>query len=230
MFRAVGPAFSQPCPRFHGDKSAVRLNTSLPEFSMLRAVIHFVAPWLFFAAVTLKCCPSSAAPTVWSGLAFHFAKANGADQTLAANQDRLPGDVWLTRADTGGLYNIHDEESYNSDSPVGTEWATALNNPGATIAATNWGSLTFADWITAYGGSGGMSLPQRLTSNNAVLHLIASDIYLDLKFTSWTAGSGTGGGGFGYDRAVPEPTAAILLASALLTWRWLTWGRSITAL
>jgi hypothetical protein len=209
--------FRNRCRQFRGDKLAVRLNISLPEFLMLRAVIHFVAPWLFFAVVTLKCCPSSAAPTVWSGLGFHFAKANGADEALAANQDRLPGDVWLTRADTGGLYNIHDEESYNSDSPVGTEWATALNNSGATIAATNWASLTFDNWITAYGGSSGMTLPQRLTSNNAVVHLIASDIYLDLKFTSWTAGAG--GGGFAYDRAVPEPGCATLLLVGLLAWR-----------
>jgi hypothetical protein len=50
-----------------------------------------------------------------------------------------------------------------------------------------------------------------MIGKDAVLHLIADDIYLDIKFLSWTAG---GGGGFSYERStVPEPSSLILLAA-----------------
>jgi hypothetical protein len=183
---------------------------------MIRAAIVLAPAWLSFAAMFLVCPPASSA-TVWSGFTYSFAKANGADESLPANQDRLTGDVWLTRENTGGIYNIYSEGAYGGDSPAGTRWATALNNPGATIAATNWAALTFNNWITAYGGSGGMTLPSRLLSNSAVVHLIASDIYLDLRFTGWTAGAS--GGGFAYDRSVPEPATVTFLLTGLFAWR-----------
>ncbi|HMF58786.1 MAG TPA: hypothetical protein VK595_00360 [Vicinamibacterales bacterium] len=50
-----------------------------------------------------------------------------------------------------------------------------------------------------------------------VLHLISSDIYLDIKFTSLTSGE-QGGGGFSYIRStpdqtpVPEPSTLLLVA------------------
>ena len=155
------------------------------------------------------------AQTVWSGLSLSFAKADGTDPTLAANQDRITGNVWLTRDSTGGIFNIQGETFYSAFSPADTEWATDLNNAGDMIAATNWANLDFAPWIDAYGGMGGVTLPARLTSRNAVVHLVTDDIYLDLRFTAWTQ---QGGGGFSYMRAVvPEPSGAFLLMAGIAT-------------
>ena len=70
------------------------------------------------------------------------------------------------------------------------------------------------DWDTwAKGVNPG---PPSTVGVNAVLHLISEDIYLDLRFTSWSA---AGGGGFAYLRStpsvVPEPAAGLLLLGGL---------------
>ena len=148
--------------------------------------------------LALLCAGESAAQTVWSGLTFSFTKAS-ADPTLPANQDRITDNVWLTRDVVAGIFNINQETAYAIESPADTEWATYLNNDGE-FDATDWASLTFENWITAYGGQGSQELPARLTGGNAVVHLITDDVYLDLQFTSWTIG----GGGFSYDRAVGQ--------------------------
>jgi Dockerin type I domain len=167
------------------------------------------------------------AQTVWSGFDVTFTKANNANPSLPENQDRITDNIWLTRDVQTGLLNIHDESSFNPlVSPVGTEWATYINNPNDTIAATNYANLTFAPWIEAYGGQGGMSLPGRLTGGPAVLYLVTDDIYLDLQFTAWT--SNAGGGGFSYDRAaapaLPPPTGdynhnGVVDAADYVVWR-----------
>jgi hypothetical protein len=144
--------------------------------------------------------PSAGAQTVWSGYDFSFAKANGTDHTLPENQDRITPSIWLSRALTQGLFNVASETSWDMDSPIDTEWATDLNNMEETIAATNWAELTFEPWIAAYGGTLSGQLPSRLIGRNAVVHLISDDIYLDLRFTAWTQGSG---GGFAYVHALP---------------------------
>jgi hypothetical protein len=142
---------------------------------------------------------SAVAQTVWSGLTKTFSKASFSDYTLPQNQDQLTDNVVLTRGDSGGLINIEAESSYfMAISPALTTWATDLNNAGETIAATNFANLTFTNWLDAYGGanSRGAFIPGR----SAVVHLTADDVYLDLKFTSWTP---SGGGGYAYMRAEP---------------------------
>src|SRR3990172_3941148 len=146
-----------------------------------------------FLAVTLADVAS--AQTVWSGLTHSFSKPNSADWLLPENQDRLTDNVWLTRADTSALFNIRQESEWVGTSPADTEWATDISNPRETIAATNWVNLDFANWIDAYGGQGGGTLPARLIGRDAVVHLVSDDIYLDLRFTGWTQ---QGGGGFSY--------------------------------
>jgi hypothetical protein len=109
--------------------------------------------------------------------------------------------VWLTRGTNQGLYNIRTETGYDPGvSPADTEWATDMitANAGKTIAAENWANLTFDSWIDAYGGPGSQQLPSRLTSRNAVVHLITDNIYLDLRFLTWSGA----GGSFSYERAV----------------------------
>ena len=58
--------------------------------------------------------------------------------TVPTNQDRITSNVWITRGNHNGghIFNIHDETGYAATSPAGTEWATYINNPTKTIAAT----------------------------------------------------------------------------------------------
>jgi hypothetical protein len=153
-------------------------------------------------ALQLTASGPAFAQTVWSGFSHSFSKANFSDPTMESNQDRITDNVWLTRSVNQGLYNIRTETSgyVQGVSPADTEWATDLlsANSGETIAAANWADLTFAPWVNAYGGAGSQELPARLTSRNAVLHLITDNIYLDIRFLTW----GGAGGAFSYERAV----------------------------
>jgi hypothetical protein len=174
---------------------------------------------------------ATAAPVIWTGPALTFSKASSVDPLLPANQDRLTDDVWLTRNEIKGLLNATLDCdafgcTYSDNSPMGTEWATELQNSGATIAATNWAALSFVDWEVAYGDQG--LLLNNITSFPAVVHLIADDIYLDLKFTQWGAHSG---GGFTYERStpVPEPGAALLAIGGSLLLATILACRQVTA-
>jgi hypothetical protein len=150
---------------------------------------------LMVAAVILGAfLPAAAAALqVWSGRTFVFTKPNGADWTLPENQDRITASTWLTRASNHGLFNIAQEDTYTTlVSPLNTAWATGN--------AVDWPSLTFAPWQTWNG-----SFPPSMVGVDAVVHLISDDIYLDIRFESWT--SGFGGGGFAYARATAPPVA-----------------------
>jgi hypothetical protein len=147
---------------------------------------------------------AAAAPIVWSGLTTTFTKTNGANPLLIANQDVITPGVKLTRGSSQGMFNAASQSAYDKPTfaaPSGTAWATALNNPGKTIAATNFAALTFNTWRGAYANHVGPNIVNR----DAVVHLLAEDIYLDLRFTAWTGGGG--GGGFSYLRSsAPSPT------------------------
>jgi len=161
---------------------------------------------LLLAASTLQL---GAAPTIWDGPTISFSKANGANPLLAANQDRLTSDIWLTRSSSQGLFNADMEGGFTHFfSPAGTEWADG--------SLANYSSLTYQDWNDwARGVHAG---PPSTVGVNAVLHLIPDDIYLSVRFTSWT--SGGAGGGFSYIRSTPtvtpEPSAAALLLAGLV--------------
>ena len=160
-------------------------------------------------ALLLALTSAVRAQTVWSGFSVEFSKPLFGLPTEPENQDRITDNVWLTRGVQRGLFNVRTESGYvDNVSPADTEWATGLMpaNSGEAIAAANWADLTFTDWVTAYGGMGSNQLPARLLGNNAVVHLITDDIYLDLQFTEW----GGSGGNFAYQRAtgtiIPPPT------------------------
>lgn len=133
------------------------------------------------------------AAVVWDGPNLTFTKAAFADWTLQPNQDRMTGDIWITRKNAQGIFNIEQEPAgyVHNVSPAGTVWATG--------SLSNWQALTYTDWESWTGSN-----PPGTIGQLAVVHLVADDVYLQIKFLSW--GSGTAGGGsFSYQRSTPLP-------------------------
>jgi hypothetical protein len=194
------------------------LRISSRLITCLAVTIWFVTPHATFAV-----------PTVWSGLSVDFTKPAFGNPTQPENQDRISDNVWLSRSVQQGIFNARSETGFVAGvSPADTEWATALMpaNAGEVVAATNWPDLVFDDWIGAYGGQGTQMLPARLTTFNAVVHLITDDVYFDLQFTNWSI---SGGGSFSYQRATgtippPAPTGdynqnGVVDAADYVVWR-----------
>ena len=134
----------------------------------------------------------SEAQNIWSGPVTTFTKVDLADWTLADNQDIITNNVRITRANSMGIFNIALETEYvKNSSPADTEWAFG------TTSEIN--SLTFQDWQTAV-----ESNPPEMVIKDMVLHLITDDVYIDIKFTSWSVGGN--GGGFSYQRSTDNAT------------------------
>ena len=168
---------------------------------------HQVSQLALLALVMSAPLAVRAAATIWSGPVTLFSKANGADPTQAANQDRLTSNVWITRAGSLGLYNAKTEAGFTHFlSPADTAWANGTTANYSILSYTDWNT-----WSTSVNPG-----PPSTVGVNAVLHLISDDIYLDIKFTSW---SGSSGGGFAYLRStptlVPEPASGLLLLTGL---------------
>ncbi len=129
------------------------------------------------------------AQVIWSGTKLTFTKADGADWTLAVNQDRITPNVWITRANNKGIFNIKTEVDYTDFvSPDDTEWAFGTT--------ANLSNLTFDSWENTNGSS-----PPSIVGQDMVLHLISENIYIDIKFLSWASGGQGGQGGFSYERS-----------------------------
>jgi len=145
------------------------------------------------------------ATTIWTGPPVTFTKLDNGDWQLPQNQDRLTSHVWITRKGTQGIYNIQQETGYaHGVSPKGTAWAYG--------SAANWTSLTFQPWETWAAHD-----PPLTVGRPAVMHLLAEDIYLDVKFLYWSSGHGDGGGGFSYVRSsIPEPSGLALLGAGAI--------------
>ena len=101
----------------------------------------------------------------------------------------MTANVWITRGNGGGqIYNAAANSSADkSTSPVGTEWAI-----GALDQKDN---LTFQSFRDAVNNK-----PKNNVGVDMVLHLIEDDIYLSVRFTSWSSGQR---GGFAYERSTP---------------------------
>ncbi|WP_369754045.1 LamG-like jellyroll fold domain-containing protein [Flavobacterium sp. WC2409] len=137
-------------------------------------------------------------PIIWNGNIITFSKADYANYNLVQNQDVLTNTVKITRADDQGLFNIAAESRFGGSSPSNTEWAEGL--------LSNYANLTYRTWQQAVNYS-----PPTSVNKTYVVHLIAENIFLELKFLSWTD-SGNGGG-FSYSRTTPctppsEPIAS----------------------
>ena len=132
-------------------------------------------------------CPSKS--TIWNGTTITFTKADGADPEEEANQDRITDNIWITRGNDGGqIFNIKKETSYNkTDSPVGTKWAVGTLDQIET--------LTFKKFRAA------VDKPKSSVGKNLVMYLEEDDIYLSVKFTSWSEQKN---GGFAYERSTKQ--------------------------
>ncbi len=127
--------------------------------------------------------------TIWEGATLTFTKGNGENPELEANQDRLTDNVWITRGNNGGqIFNIRSESGASKDSsPAGTLWAEG------TLAQVE--QLNFEPFRTAVGN------PQNVVGKDLVMFLEEDNIYLSVKFTSWSRNKG---GGFAYERSTPN--------------------------
>ena len=135
------------------------------------------------------------AQTEWTGPITTFIKANNADWTLEVNQDRITSNVWITRANNQSVFNIADNTDTTSgdcsfSSPFDTEWAFGTIADGVN-------TLTFGTFLGS--NFADCAPPSSVINQNAVLHLITDDIYIDIKFLSWS--SGDSGGGISYERS-----------------------------
>ncbi len=117
------------------------------------------------------------------------------------HQDRITDSVWITRAEIRGIYNIRIEDEYDRvsfDSPKGTEWAIGRIADGIE-------NLTFTTWLGSNPNG-----PPASVGQDKVLHLIAEDIYIDVRFTAWTEGvlgsQDITDGAFTYIRSTPDLT------------------------
>jgi hypothetical protein len=118
-----------------------------------------------------------------------FRKADGADPSDAANQDRITDNVWITRGNTGGqIYNAAVESSSDKDeSPTGTRWAIGTTN--------DIENLTFDTFRNTFNNK-----PKtNAVGTNVVVELVQDSIFINLRMTQWSEGR-SGGGGFAYTR------------------------------
>ena len=123
---------------------------------------------------------------IWSGALKAFVKGDEMDPKNQLNQDRITDNVWITRGNNGGqIYNAAKENNDNkTQSPIGTQWALG------TLDKVN--DLNFKNFRAA------VSKPKNVVGKDLVVHLTDDDIYLSIKFKSWSQGKK---GGFSYDRS-----------------------------
>jgi len=127
----------------------------------------------------------TSSPSIWSGPMVQFSKVDGSDPSQESNQDRITSNVWITRGLGGQIFNIAKENSANkTNSPLGTLWARG--------SIDDIDSLTFKPFREAVGQ------PKAVVDLDLVLYLVDDDIYLSVKFTSWSQGQK---GGFAYQRS-----------------------------
>lgn len=141
---------------------------------------------IFFISCSKEGTPNEISSSIiWKGPLKSFTKNDGSNASEETNQDRLTAKVWITRGNNGGqIYNAAQEDKSDKyKSPIGTEWAVGNIN--------DLDKLIFYDFRIAI-------QPKNIVGKDLVLHLIEEDIYLSVKFKSWSQGQK---GGFSYERS-----------------------------
>ena len=141
---------------------------------------------IFFISCSKEGTPNEiSSSTIWNGPLKSFTKTDGSNASEETNQDRLTAKVWITRGNNGGqIYNAAQEDKSDKyKSPIGTEWAVGNIN--------DLDKLIFYDFRIAI-------QPKNIVGKDLALHLIEEDIYLSVKFKSWSQGQK---GGFSYERS-----------------------------
>ena len=148
------------------------------------------SPSVIIPTIVFLSSQTAVAPSLFSDISItiSFNKSDGTNQNLEENQDRIRNNVWITRGNSGGqIFNIAINSTANKiESPVGTEWAI--------------GTLDEIDNLSFDYFRNAISRPKNVVGKNLVLHLIVDDIYLTVKFISWSQGKR---GGFSYERSTP---------------------------
>jgi len=149
---------------------------------------HWIPPALLTAmAVSAALAIPAGAAEIWSGRTLAFSKPAFGSPAIITNQDRIRPTYWITRGNTQGIFNAALESGFlHNVSPKDTEWSNG--------DAVNYPLLTFQTW-DAWSGDN----PPSKVGVNAVMHLIADDIYIDVVFDRWGQGP-AGGGAFTYHR------------------------------
>ena len=126
--------------------------------------------------------------TVWNGDRIQFTKEDGADHTIAANQERITDSVWITRRNDGGqIFNIQAQARPSKPaSPQGTAWAVGTT--------ANLEDLTFSSFRDAVGS------PKNVVGKDLVMFIIEERIFINVTFVSWSQEKL---GGFSYERSTP---------------------------
>lgn len=121
-----------------------------------------------------------------------FTKADFADFTTAAGQDRIISTVWLTRQNSQGLYNAFDQPSWpgnNVGGPSNTEWFLGALSDGG----------VYTNWVTAAENN-----PNVNCANDTewAMRIPSEGLYFEVVWHSWTPSNN--GGGFSYTRTLDE--------------------------
>ena len=141
-----------------------------------------------------------------SGGTVTFTKEDWADWTLPENQDRITENLWITRADSRGLFNVAQEEEFDrSVSPTGTLWLRgATGEPdergeGPCCFVERTVEVDVDNYRSWNSGVGGNPSSEQIYS----MYVEETGIFYDVVFTEWTQGNDDGvppGGGFSYER------------------------------
>ena len=126
-----------------------------------------------------------------------FTKENYADWNDVANRDVITPTCEITRQGTQPLYNYVTQNSYyDNQYDSNIEWKQGTYDQAGT-------------WYESLGNAFGNYM-NGVVGQTATLHIIDSDLYFEIEFTSWT--SNNNGGGFSYTRTlvIPDPCETVL--------------------
>jgi hypothetical protein len=153
--------------------------------------------------------PMTRAQTIWNGPTTNFSPTGVYSASVATTYDLLTADTALARNMDYPLFNAKKESSYvaGNSSPENTTWALG------TLA--NYSTLTYKSWAKVIGGGGnGSNLYNYLPGKTFVVHLVSSNIYLQVTFNTWHSYNNQASSLYSYTRTThaavaPTPTVSI---------------------